>query len=69
MAGVVVRVSQNGGKPEPVTELDLAKQERGHRFVRLLPGDRGMIYTVVSGGIDSFDEARIDVFDLDSTAY
>jgi serine/threonine-protein kinase len=66
MVGGVVRTSQSGGKIEPVTELDLEKQERVHRFVRLLPGGRSMIYTVAAGDMDSFDDARIDVYNLDS---
>jgi serine/threonine-protein kinase len=66
MVGGIVRTSQDGGKVEPVTELDAEKQERVHRFVRLLPGGRSMIYTVATGDIESFDDARIDVFDLDS---
>ena len=64
LIGGVIRTPENGGKNEPVTELDVAKQERTHRYAKLLPGDKALIFTVASGGIDSFDDARIDAFDL-----
>jgi serine/threonine-protein kinase len=60
----VVRTPEDGGKDEPVTQLDLNKQERNHRFAKLLPGGKALVFTVASGGIDSYDDARIDVFDL-----
>ena len=62
--GAIIRTPENGGKNEPVTELDVAKQERTHRYAKLLPGDKALIFTVASGGIDSYDDARIDAFDL-----
>lgn len=60
----VIRTPENGGKNEPVTELDLERQERTHRFARLLPGGEALMFTVASGGIDSYDDARIDAIDL-----
>ncbi len=64
LIGAVIRTPENGGKNEPVTELDTAKQERTHRYAKLLPGGKALIFTVGSGGIDSYDDARIDAFDL-----
>jgi serine/threonine-protein kinase len=64
--GPIVRTPVAGGKSEPVTELDLAKQERTHRHVKMLPGGKAIIFTVSYGGIDSFDDARIDAFTLDT---
>ena len=64
LIGAVIRTPENGGKNEPVTELDVAKQERTHRYAKLLPGGKALIFTVGSGGIDSYDDARIDAFDL-----
>jgi len=64
LIGAVIRTPENGGKNEPVTELDVARQERTHRYAKLLPGDKALIFTVGSGGIDSYDDARIDAFDL-----
>ena len=62
--GAIIRTPENGGTTEPVTELDLAEQERTHRYAKLLPGGKALIFTVGSGGIDSYDDARIDAFDL-----
>ena len=64
LIGAVIRTPDNGGKNEPVTELDVARQERTHRYAKLLPGDKALIFTVGSGGIDTYDDARIDAFDL-----
>ncbi|RPI21018.1 MAG: serine/threonine-protein kinase, partial [Acidobacteria bacterium] len=62
--GPIIRTPAPGGKAEPVTELDLDKQERTHRHPQMLPGGKAIIFTVSHGGIDSFDDARIDAFTL-----
>ena len=62
--GGVVRMRESGGNVESVTELASQKQERSHRFAHLLPGGDAIIYTVASGDIDSYDDARIELFDL-----
>jgi serine/threonine-protein kinase len=62
----IVRTPVSGGKQEQVTVLDLDKQERSHRHAQMLPGGKAIIFTVSHGGIDSFDDARIDVFTLDT---
>ena len=62
--GPIVRTPVVGGKTEPVTELDLGKQERTHRHVQMLPGGKAIIFTVSAGGMNSFDDARIDAFTL-----
>jgi serine/threonine-protein kinase len=62
----IVRTPASGGKEEPVTQLDLAKQERTHRHAQMLPGGKAIIFTVSYGGIDSFDDARIDAYTLDT---
>ena len=64
--GPVVRTAISSGKQEPVTELDLAKQERTHRHVQVLPGGRAIMFTVSTGGIASFNDARIDLYRLDT---
>jgi serine/threonine-protein kinase len=64
--GAIVRTPVSGGKEEPVTRLDLERQERGHRHVRVLPGGKAIIFTVSSGGIESFDDARIDAYTLNT---
>ena len=62
--GGIVRIPDTGGNIEPVTQLDLARGDRSHRFADLLPGGRALIYTVGFDGIDSYDDARIDLWNL-----
>jgi dipeptidyl aminopeptidase/acylaminoacyl peptidase len=62
----VLRTPADGGKTEAVSELDEGKQERTHRFARLLPGAKAVMFTVAAGDIESFDDARIDAVDLAS---
>jgi eukaryotic-like serine/threonine-protein kinase len=62
--GGIVRVRDSGGPIEPVTELDDKHGERSHRFAHLLPGGQALIYTVAFAGIASYDDARIDLWDL-----
>ena len=60
--GGIVRVRDTGGPIEQVTEL--GNGERSHRFAHLLPGGDALIYTVAFAGITSYDDARIDLWDL-----
>jgi serine/threonine-protein kinase len=62
--GGIVRIRDSGGQIEPVTELDVDGGERSHRFADLLPGGEALIYTVSFEGIDSYNDARIDLWDL-----
>lgn len=64
LIGGIIRVPDAGGSAEPVTEVDAKKDERSHRFATLLPGGKAMLFTVASGDIASYDDARIDVIDL-----
>jgi serine/threonine-protein kinase len=64
--GGIVRMSDRGGAAEPVTELDLLQGERSHRFAHLLPGEQSLLYTAGFDGIDTYDDARIAVWDLKS---
>ncbi len=62
--GGIVRISDAGGDIQNVTEL--GPGERSHRFASLLPGGDALIYTAAFDGIDSYDDARIDLWDLRS---
>ena len=62
--GGIVRIRDSGGAVEPVTKLDLDRGDRSHRFARLLPDGQALIYTVGFDGIESYDNARIDLWDL-----
>jgi serine/threonine-protein kinase len=62
--GGIVRIRDSGGEIEPVTEIDAKKGERSHRFADLLPGGRAIIYTAGSEGMSSYNDARIELWDL-----
>jgi serine/threonine-protein kinase len=62
--GGIVRIRDSGGPIEPVTELDVKNGERSHRFAHLLPGGQALLYTVAFAGITTYDEARIDLWDM-----
>ena len=51
------RVSDAGGKPEPLTQLDAQKGEFSHRWPEWLPDQRAVLYTVGTTG--SWDDAQI----------
>ena len=66
--GGIVRIRDSGGETEAVTKLDAAKGERTHRFASLLPAGDAFLYTVGFEGIDNYDEARINLWDLKTGA-
>ena len=41
-----------GGEPEVLTKPDPAKGERDHYFPSVLPGGRGVLFTITAGGRD-----------------
>ena len=45
----LMRVSANGGTPEPVTTLNAARGERGHDWPQVLPDGRSVLFTIVLG--------------------
>jgi Tol biopolymer transport system component len=48
--GSIVRVSANGGVPTPVTKLDAARHELGHRYPQFLPDGRHFLYVGIGSG-------------------
>jgi serine/threonine protein kinase len=48
--GPIARVSQNGGAPEPVTTINAARGERGHRYPQFLPDGKHFLYVAVGAG-------------------
>ncbi len=50
--GGIVRVSANGGTPTPVTQLDAANGERGHRYPQFLPDGKHFLYVAIGAGDD-----------------
>jgi Tol biopolymer transport system component len=59
--GGIVRVSENGGAKEPVTVLDSQKAEFTHRHAQILPGGKAIIFTMVSSGMKSYNDARVEL--------
>ncbi len=66
VSGGLWRVSAEGGTPTQITSLDQSKGEKSHRFPRLLPGGKAVIFTIKTNLIGSFDDAEIAVARLDT---
>ncbi len=59
--GGVVRVPENGGAKEPVTILDPEKAEFTHRHAQVLPGGKAIIFTAISSGMESYNDASVEL--------
>ena len=59
----LLRVSEVGGEPEPLTEL--GDDEFTHRWPQFLPGGKAILFTTHVEGAD-FDNASIELLDLGS---
>jgi serine/threonine protein kinase/Tol biopolymer transport system component len=46
----ILRISENGGTPQPVTKLRTDKTELGHISPQILPGEKILLFTVLSAG-------------------
>jgi serine/threonine-protein kinase len=57
-------ISEDGGDAQPLTSLE--DGERSHRWPEALPGGRGVIFTVEQNSDLTFDEADIEVLDLET---
>jgi serine/threonine-protein kinase len=57
----ISRIPENGGAKEPVTELDAARKEFVHKHAQILPGGRAIMFTVVAAGMESYDDARVEI--------
>ncbi len=55
------RVPAGGGDPTGLTTPDAAQHETGHWFPSVLPGGRGVLFTIMSG---SAETAQVAVLDL-----
>jgi Tol biopolymer transport system component len=51
---------------EPVTELDISKNEQNHRYASALPGGKAIVFTVIETSMESYDDAKIVVQTLDT---
>jgi Tol biopolymer transport system component len=53
--GPLYRIAASGGTPEPVTTIDPARKEYGHRFPALLPDGEHFLYAALPGKEGKFD--------------
>jgi hypothetical protein len=56
------RVSADGGEPTALTTPDVSERENDHVFPSLLPGGRGVLFTIAAAG--QADKAEVAVLDL-----
>ncbi len=56
------RVSADGGEPTVLTTPDAAQREGDHAFPSVLPGGRGVLFTITTAG--QADNAQVAVLDL-----
>ena len=56
------RVSADGGEPTVLTTPDAAKRESDHAFPSMLPGARGVLFTITDAG--QANNAQVAVLDL-----
>ncbi len=61
----LVKVSDEGGEPEPLTTPDPDKGEAGHYFPHLLPGGKMLFFTVASKAL-SFEDSHLAVVALET---
>jgi len=58
----ILRVAASGGEPEGLTKPEQAQRERAHAFPSMLPGGRGVLFTIVLP--DDPVDRQIAVLDL-----
>ena len=58
----LLRVPASGGEPEVLTKPDTARGERDHYFPSVLPGARGVLFTISAGG--GVADRQVAVLDL-----
>ncbi len=64
-ANGLLKISDQGGTPQVVTTVDTAHGDRTHRFPSILPGGKGVIYTIGSQeNPDYYEDATIAATDL-----
>ena len=64
--GGLLRVAAAGGQPTEVAKIDLTKGQRTHRYPCALPGGKGILLTVGMADTETFDDAHIAGFDIET---
>ena len=57
----LLRVPASGGEPEVLTKPDTASGEQDHYFPSVLPGGRGVLFTITAGGVADRQVAVLDL--------
>ena len=65
----ISQISDDGGEPKVLTTPDREQGEKTHRFSEILPGGKAVLFTLGTGGIDSFHDASIAVLSLKTGDY
>ena len=63
---LVYTVSATGGTPQPLATPDFEKGAKSCRLPQILPGSKGVLFTMSTSDIDSYDEAGIAVVLLET---
>ena len=63
---LVYTVSATGGTPQPLATPDFEKGEKSCRLPQILPDGKGVLFTVSTSDIDSYDEASVAVVSLET---
>jgi serine/threonine-protein kinase len=65
----LLRVAAAGGVPTPLTTPDESKKEGRHRWPVFLPGGKSVLFTILGGGMSTYDTAGIAVLSLETGKY
>jgi serine/threonine-protein kinase len=59
----ILAVSEDGGVPEVLTLPEPERGEKTRRFPHVLPGGRGVLFTLATSKIESYDDASVALLD------
>jgi serine/threonine-protein kinase len=62
-------IPASGGTPKTLLTVDIDKGERFFRHPQYLPGSKAILFTIGTGDIEGYEDARIAVFDLTTGKY
>ena len=61
--GSLFRIPAAGGQPQEVAKVDFAKGGRLHKYPCAIFGTKAILFTLATADVETFDDARIAVFD------